>query len=280
MLKDGMEVLELKQFSHFLQPRARDANKGQFGHVLVVGGDYGFSGASRMAGEAALRVGAGLVSIATRPEHALVLNIARPELMCHGISSSQDLEPLIARANVIVVGPGMGRSPWAQKLLYTVLKSEKNVVVVDADGLNLLAEKPVKKSNWILTPHPGEAARLLKKTAQEIQQDRIKAITELQQKYGGVAVLKGAGTLVLGPDSGLFICKAGNPGMASGGTGDILSGVIGGLLAQGLSLIDAAKLGVLVHAMAGDLAAKEKGERGMIAMDLIPFLRQLVNNPS
>lgn len=272
-----MEQLELKQFAQFLQPRAREANKGNFGHVLIVGGDYGFSGAARMAGEAALRVGAGLVSVATRPEHALVLNIARPELMCHGLKTSNDIEPLLAKAHTIVVGPGIGRSAWAQKLLYLVLKSDKNVVVVDADGLNLLAEKPTKKENWILTPHPGEAARLLKKTVQDVQADRLSALKELQQQFGGVCVLKGAGSLVLGPEGIPVICKAGNPGMASGGTGDILSGAIGGLLAQGLSLLEAAKLGVLIHAMAGDLAAKQGGERGMVAMDLMPYLRQLVN---
>lgn len=277
MTKDKIETLELDQLSEYLQPRQRDANKGSFGHVLVVGGDYGYSGAARMAGEAALRVGAGLVSIATRPEHALALNVARPELMCHGVTTSSDLEPLMAKANVIVVGPGMGRSTWAQKLLYLVLKTEKDVVVVDADGLNMLAEKPVKKTNWILTPHPGEAARLLKKTAQEIQANRLASIQELQAKFGGVCILKGAGTLVLGPEGLPAICNAGNPGMASGGTGDVLSGAIGGLLAQNIPLLDAAKLGVLVHAMAGDLAAREGGERGMVAMDLMPYLRKLMN---
>ncbi len=277
MSNGNIEILELSQFKNYLQPRPREANKGNFGHVLVVGGDYGFSGAARMAGEAALRVGAGLVSVATRPESSLVLNAARPELMCHGVNSGSELEPLLVRANVVVIGPGLGRSAWAQKLLYLVLKSEKNVVVVDADGLNMLAEKPAKKENWILTPHPGEAGRLLKKSTPDIQADRLGSARELQQKYGGICVLKGAGTLVLGPDSQPAICKAGNPGMASGGTGDVLSGVIGGLLAQGLPLVAAAKLGVLIHAMAGDLAAKEGGERGMIASDMLPYIRRLVN---
>ena len=277
MTQGKLETLEISQFKQYLQPRPKDANKGRFGHVLVVGGDYGFFGAIRMAGEAALRVGAGLVSVATRPENATIMNAMRPELMCHGVNNGAEIEPLLDKATTIVVGPGMGRSAWAQKLLYLVLKNEKDTVVVDADGLNMLAEKPTQKSNWILTPHPGEAARLLKKSVEEIQADRLAAVTELQQKYGGVSVLKGAGSLVLGPDSPPAICKAGNPGMASAGMGDILSGVIGGLLAQGLPLLAGAKLGVLVHAMAGDLAAKEGGERGMIATDLLPFLRRLVN---
>lgn len=272
-----VETIKLGQFAEYLQPRPREANKGAFGHILVVGGDYGFSGAIRLAGEAALRVGAGLVSVATRPEHALVINATRPELMCHGVATASELDPLMEKADVIVVGPGMGRGVWAQKLLYLVLRSEKNVVVVDADGLNLLAEKPVYKENWVLTPHPGEAARLLKRKVSEIQADRLAAVIALQEKFGGVSILKGAGTLVLGPDSKPAICEAGNPGMATGGTGDVLSGVIGGLLGQGMPIIVAAKLGVLVHAMAGDLAAKEGGERGMLASDLMPYLRRLVN---
>lgn len=277
MTQGKWETLEISQFKQYIAPRPKDANKGRFGHVLVVGGDYGYSGAIRMAGEAALRVGAGLVSVATRPENAVLMNAMRPELMCHGVTNGAEIEPLLAKATTIVVGPGMGRSSWAQKLLYLVLKNEKDTVVVDADGLNMLAEKPAHKANWILTPHPGEAARLLKKSVEEIQANRLAAVTELQQKFGGVSVLKGAGSLILGPDSPPAICQAGNPGMASAGMGDILSGVIGGLLAQGLQLTVAAKLGVLVHAMAGDLAAKEGGERGMIATDLLPFLRRLVN---
>lgn len=275
---DGLiETLELSQFSTYLAPRARDANKGSFGHVLIVGGDYGYFGAVRMAGEGALRVGSGLVSVATRPENAAVINAARPELMCHGIESASEIETLLGKVNSIVVGPGMGRSAWAQKLLYLVLKSEKNVVVVDADGLNMLAEKPVQKSNWILTPHPGEAARLLKKSVDDIQRDRVAAVKELQQQYGGVSVLKGAGSLIVGSNEAPAICKAGNPGMASGGMGDVLSGVIGGLVAQHIPLIIAAKLGVLVHAMAGDMAAKQEGERGMVASDLMPYIRKLIN---
>lgn len=271
-----METLDLEQFTQYLQPRPFEAHKGLFGHVLVVGGDYGYSGAAHMAGESAMRVGAGLVSIATRPEHALVLNIASPELMCHGVASSKDIHSLIDKASVIIIGPGLGCSPWAQKLLKIVFKSGKDLVV-DADALNLLASKPKQKSNWILTPHPGEAARLLKTTVEEVQENRLDAVKKLQHKYGGICVLKGSGSLILGPDETPALCEAGNPGMATGGMGDILSGVIGGLLAQHIPMIVAAKLGVLIHAMAGDLAAEDGGERGMIASDLIPYLRQLVN---
>jgi NAD(P)H-hydrate epimerase len=277
MVQGKIDKLDLKDFLHYLAPRQRQANKGNFGHVLIVGGDYGYSGAVRMAGEAALRIGAGLVSIATRPEHALMINASRPELMCHGVTSAAELEPLLARATVIIVGPGMGRGPWAQKLLYAVLKTDKEVLVVDADGLNLLADKPTRRAHWILTPHPGEAARLLKTTTDVVQTDRLAAALQLQAKFGGVAVLKGAGTIVVGTDAKPAICYAGNPGMATGGMGDVLSGVIGGLLAQGLSSTIAAKLGVIIHALAGDRAAKQGGERGLLATDLMPYLRELVN---
>ncbi|SRR5579883_33967 len=270
------EKIKLEAFEDFLGRRARNANKSDFGHVLVIGGDFGYSGAVQMAGFAALRVGAGLVSIATQPEHARVLNINHPELMCHGVTKSADLKPLMAKATVIIVGPGLGKSAWAEELLFSAVKTEKNLVV-DADGLNILAEKPQERINWILTPHPGEAGRLLKMPTEAIQKNRLDAVMNLQKKFGGVSVLKGAGTLVAGPNGEIAICEAGNPGMASGGTGDILSGVIGGFVAQGLDLLSAAKLGVLVHAMAGDMAAKTNGERGMVATDLYPFLRQLVN---
>lgn len=278
MTAETVRTLALEQFADFRKLRSRYAHKGEFGHVLIVGGDYGYSGSVRMAAEAALRVGAGLVSVATRPEHALLANSLRPEIMCWGITADSDLIPLLNNATVVVAGPGLGRGAWGQQLLALILKCEKQSLIIDADGLTILAENPQQKSNWILTPHPGEAARLLKTTVSDIQGNRLKSVELLQRQYGGVCVLKGAGTLVMGPgDSVPAICMAGNPGMATAGTGDVLSGVIGGLLAQALPLTAAASLGVLVHAMAGDLAAKE-GERGMIATDLIPHLRELVNS--
>lgn len=270
-----MKVLELSQFSQFLQARPRNFHKGDAGHVLVVGGNAGFSGAARLAGEAALRVGAGLVSVATCAEHAAFLNLCCPELMCHKIVNAIELTPLLLKADVVILGPGLGQDDWAQSLFEVISHSEKKMVV-DADALNLLAINPMKKSNWILTPHPGEASRLLKLTTMDIQKDREFAIKKMQETYGGVSVLKGAGSLVLGDDGVIAICEAGNPGMATAGMGDVLSGVVGGLLAQKVSLIEAAKLGVLVHALAGDLAAKN-GERGTIASDLMNYLHKLVN---
>lgn len=270
-----MQALTIKQFANYLKPRAREAHKGDFGHVLIIGGAPGYSGAVMLAAEAALRVGAGLVSVATHSDHANLLNVSRFEVMCHGIDSKKSLNLLIEKATVIVLGPGLGETAWSQKIFRHVSWSEKKWIV-DADGLNQLAKHPHRKANWILTPHPGEAGRLLNTTTQEIQKDRVSAVKRLQQTYDGWIVLKGAGTLVQGPNELPEICTAGNPGMATGGMGDVLSGILGGLAAQGFPLGVVAKWGVILHASAGDLAAK-MGERGMIASDLILYLRSLVN---
>jgi NAD(P)H-hydrate epimerase len=260
-----------------LPRRARGGHKGLYGHVLVVGGAPGFCGAARMAGEAAARVGAGLVSIATHPDHAALLNIGRPELMCHGVASAGALAPLLERASVVAVGPGLGlgHAGWGRVLFDAVVDAGKPLVV-DADALNLLALAPQHSNDWVLTPHPGEAARLLKTTSAAIQADRYAAVVALQARYGGTVLLKGAGTLVLGPDGIHAVCTQGNPGMASGGMGDVLTGVIAGLLAQGLAFTEAAETGARLHSTAGDKAA-ESGERGLLAGDLMPWLRQLVN---
>lgn len=268
-------ALLLPPLAHALPPRPRSAHKGHFGHVLVVGGDVGYSGAARMAAEAAVRIGAGLVSVATRFSHAELMNLVRPELMCHGVENRYGLQPLLDRATAVAVGPGLGRSDWARELFTAVLASGLPLVV-DADGLNVLAENPVRQDNWVLTPHPGEAARLLGISTAAIQRDRFASILELQSRYGGVVVLKGSGTLIAGENGVPSICTAGNPGMASGGMGDVLTGVIAGLLAQKLDLAEAATLGVRLHGAAGDEAARD-GERGLLATDLMRPLRRLVN---
>ncbi len=256
--------------------RQRSAHKGSFGHVLVVGGAPGYSGAPRMAGVGALRAGAGLVTVATHPEHAAFVNVVHPELMCRGVASAADLEPLIERATVIAVGPGLGKDQWGRELFLRALDTELPMVV-DADGLNLLALRPRRRDQWVLTPHPGEAARLLETSTKDIQADRFSSVRHLQERFGGVAVLKGAGTLIFGPSrKPPGVCDGGNPGMASGGTGDVLTGVIAALIAQRLSLEEAACAGVCLHAAAGDAAARG-GERGMLASDLIGELRAVSN---
>lgn len=255
--------------------RKNDAHKGDFGTVVIIGGAPGMAGAPLMAAQAAQRSGAGKVIIGTDSTHAATLINNWPSIMCHGITDVSALQALLNLATHLVIGPGLGLSTWAHELLTAVLTFNLPMIV-DADALNLLAKQPIVREHWILTPHVGEAARLLNCSIEEINQDRSRAAINLQKKYGGVIVLKGAGTLVVDKNLTPIICQAGNPGMASAGMGDILSGVIAGLAAQGLPLMDAAQLGVTIHAKAGDLAAKQ-GMRGMIATDLLPFIRQLVN---
>ena len=259
--------------------RKRNTHKGHFGHVLVIGGDEGYLGASLMTAEAAMRVGSGLVSVATRKSHAAQMSIAVPEIMSHGVESLDELMPLIKRANVIAIGPGLGQSEWAKLLFARVLESDLPIII-DADGLNLLAEEEQSFRNWVITPHPGEAARLLKTDVTAIQSDRFQSVRDLHEKYHGLVVLKGAGSIVTDLEGNLYVCKEGNPGMSTGGMGDVLTGVIAGLVAQGINIEWATQIGVLMHARAGDMAARSGGERGMMATDLMPYLRELANpNP-
>ena len=274
-LEPCAERLDYPRAAKWLVPRSRNAHKGDFGHVLIVGGEQGMGGAARLAGEGALRVGAGLVSLATRASHAVEIAAMRPELICHGVEQPTELLPLLQRASVVVVGPGLGQGEWGRAILSTVLES-RLPMVLDADALNLLALDPVRHAHWVLTPHPGEAGRMLACSSAEIQQDRFAAIAALEASYGGIVVLKGCGTLVLDSQGRLSLCSEGNPGMASAGMGDVLSGVIGGLLAQGYSQDDAACLGVVLHAQAGDRAAQE-GERGLLASDVLSHLRTVAN---
>jgi hydroxyethylthiazole kinase-like uncharacterized protein yjeF len=262
--------------------RERCIHKGQNGHVLVIGGEQGYAGAVMLAAEAALRVGAGLVSVATRKGHTSFMSNRRPEVMCHGVENSDQIVSLLEKCNVVVIGPGLGQTDWAKDLLLMVIDSRK-LVLIDADALNILAKIPAAHSNLlltsyrsVLTPHVGEAARLLNQPKAKVQQDRFGMVRLLQKKYGGIAVLKGAGTLIASPED-LGVSTTGNPGMASGGMGDALSGVIAGLLAQGFPLKEAAQQGVYIHGLAADLAAQEEGERGLLASDLMPYLRRLVN---
>lgn len=260
---------------HNLPPRRRAAHKGDFGHVLVVGGGPGMPGAAQLCGMAALRAGAGRVSIATDTAHAAAIAAARPELMAHGVDGAAALEALLERVDVIAFGPGLGQSAWAQEL-YDVLVADGRPAVWDADALNILAAQPAVAEHRIVTPHAGEAAALLGLTAAEIQADRTAALQALASKYGGVTVLKGAGTLICSASGAPLLCSSGNPGMAAPGMGDVLTGVIAALLAQGLGAAMAAAVGVAVHARAGDRAALA-GQRGMIATDLLDELRAAVN---
>lgn len=259
-----------------LAPRKKNSHKGDYGHVVIIGGGLGMPGAVALAAKAALRTGAGAVSIATRPEHVSAVLPVVPEAMILGIDEAKDILPLLAKASFCIIGPGLGESEWAKHLFLVALSSQLPMVI-DASALRLLAHEPQMDDNWILTPHPGEAASLLACSTKEIQEDRLGAAALIQKKYGGVVVLKGTGTVVQTLDKNIFICPKGNPGMASAGMGDVLSGIIAGLCAQGLSLSEGAMLGVWSHAVAADRVAQKQGERGLLASDLIKQLPQILN---
>ncbi len=265
-----------------LPRRARTAHKGDSGRVLIIGGGAGMAGAVRLAGEAALRAGAGLVTLATTPAHAAVLAAARPELMAVGVEDGLMLVGLMDQADVVAIGPGLGQGEWARRLLEVALGYPR-ALIVDADALNLLAAKPVARGRWCLTPHPGEAARLLGSDAAAVQADRLASVRELARRYDAVAVLKGAGTLIASGALAPYLCERGNPGMAVAGMGDVLTGVIAAIAAQQREPVNclalAAAVGVLVHASAGDLIARQ-GERGLLASDLIAQLPACVNPAS
>jgi len=198
-------------------------------------------------------------------------------LMCVAARAASDLVVALSRATVVAVGPGLGHSDWSRDLFEAALASGKPLVV-DADALNLLAAAPRRHEHWVLTPHPGEAARLLGTTSAAVQSDRLAAARQLHERYGGAVVLKGAGSIVHGGSGVPGICDRGNPGMAAGGMGDVLTGIIAAVAAQGANLDLAARVGVFVHAQSGDLAAR-RGERGLLASDVLEQVRACVNPP-
>lgn len=249
--------------------RPRDAHKGRFGHVLAIGGDTGMAGAVALCAMAALRSGAGKVSLISRACHMPILTGLQPELMAHG----DDGLHLLADADIVAIGPGLGCRPWGRALLEHALASGKPLVI-DADGLNLLHGDDHLPQGSVLTPHPGEAARLLGVSIGQVQADRFTAARHLAQRHGATVVLKGAGTVVATPRRPEAVIAAGNPGMASAGMGDVLTGVIAALRAQGHGAHDAAVMGALWHGCAGDAAAQD-GERGLLASDLLAALRRL-----
>jgi NAD(P)H-hydrate epimerase len=283
-IKDSGILIRKNIIEYLLPRRQRNSHKGSFGWVLGIGGNSHMSGAVRLCGEAALRSGAGKVTLATIPEHAAIVNLSCPELMVRGIKKGRELSSLLAQVNACVVGTGLGQTSWSEDLFHTCLKSVAPMVL-DADGLNILArhhpsgagKSKLPRGNWILTPHPAEAGRLLDCSAREIQQNRIAAAQRIAEAYDAIVVLKGCGTVISRPDGFYAICPLGNPGMASAGTGDVLAGVIGAMLAQGKSDWESAMLGVVAHAGAGDLAAAQIGERGLIASDIIARLPAVLN---
>ncbi len=269
------QLLEWPLLKYYLRPRAANAHKHRCGHVLVLGGDKGMPGAARLAAEAALRAGAGLVTVVTHAEHAGVLLAGRPEIMLADASDGHIPGELLASASALVVGPGMADTPWCRQLLSAALESPLPKVI-DAGALRMLSDEDGPRDDWILTPHPGEAAALLGETSAVIQDSRFSSVELIQQTFGGQVILKGAGSLLQPADGLTQLCPYGNPGMASAGMGDVLSGVLGSLLAQGYPLFMAAKLGLVIHSVAGDMASAA-GQKGLLASDLMSHIRQLVN---
>ena len=274
--------LDLRDWRATLKRRPRGAHKGMFGHVLVIGGDLGMGGAVLLAAETALRSGAGRVSAATRSAHIAPLLARCPEVMVHGADAPESVDTLISKADVLVVGPGLGAGEWGQRIMDSVLRSAAPKVL-DADALNIIAGRFAHGTdlgnNCIITPHPAEAGRLLGCSTAEVQADRLRALELLVQRYGCAVVLKGVGSLIGGGEPSaepVALCIAGNPGMATAGMGDVLSGLCGAMLGQGLQAGTAARYAVLIHGMAGDAAAV-LGERGLLATDLMMAIRRLLN---
>lgn len=302
----GLPVTEVNpsDILRVLRKRSPTDHKGKFGHLLVVGGNSGMLGAVLMAGIVGVRSGVGLATIATRTFHAPIVSGHKPELMAYGIETELDLEPLLQRSTAVVVGPGLGSDSWAEMVLAKVLQSGKPLIM-DADALNLLASGKLSFSQnnlksdddhmdvntnslapvRVITPHPGEAARLLGVSTADIQADRFKSAIELADLYQAVVVLKGAGTLISSPGhaeahvkrEAIRLNQTGNPGMATGGMGDVLAGLIGAFVAQGIDTLDAASLAVMVHGQAADSVVEQRGVIGLLATDLVEPIREILN---
>ncbi len=272
-----LERISESEIARALPPRGRDANKGDFGRVLIVGGGPGMPGAMRLAGESCLRVGAGLVTVATAPDNLVAVVAGRPELIVHGVKTAAELEPLLKSASVVAVGPGLGQSAWAEAMLEGVLHSGKPLVI-DADALNLLASAGrAAPAGSVLTPHPGEAARLLGSTAAAVQSDRMAALRALHARHpGSVIVLKGAGTLIAADGQIPGICERGNPAMAAPGMGDVLTGAIAGIRSQCGDPWLSARAAVLAHALAGEELARDRS-RGILALELAEAMSRWVS---
>ena len=269
-------LLSKAELLNYLPRRESIAHKGANGRLLCLGGNSGYSGAINLCSKAAARTGTGLTKVLCHKDSSVSLQVSCPEVMTQNwCGDNRELRDALLFADVVALGPGMGRNQWAKQLYMRAGDSDKPKVV-DADALYFLSLAPNKDPYRILTPHPGEASMLLGVTIEEIEQDRFSSVRDLHEKYGGVIVLKGAGTLIYDGQS-IYVCNAGSPAMASGGMGDVLTGIISSLLAQGQSLIDAAKTGVLIHSVAADRIAKREGPVGLLASDVIQEARRVLN---
>ena len=262
--------------------RNSESHKGDFGHVLVVAGNIGFGGAALLSSKAAIKIGAGLVSLATRSEHLQAALSFAPEVMTKPVDSGQSLENYLDSPTVICLGPGLGKDYWSEQMIYKSLENthkNKTPILIDADGLNLLPEFSKKlplPKKIVLTPHLGEAAKLLNTSVEKVKKNRVSAAKRISNKYNSVVVLKSHETLICKEDK-IYICDKGNPGMATAGMGDVLSGMISGLIAQKLSLFEAACLGVDLHARAGDIYSEKNNQQSLLPTDIIDLFARVIN---
>ncbi len=273
-----------RQVAAFLKPRPKDSHKGLFGTVTIIGGAEGMIGAAVLAGRAALNMGAGCVHVGLLADKMPLVDMRMPELMLHGASDA--IKRISLGSGALVIGCGLGRSLPAQKHLYDALQLDVPLVL-DADALNLIAQRPDlramlhgRKAPSVFTPHPGEAARLLACSAEDIQKDRPAAVRELARRLGGSVVLKGANSLCVTRNGKLHLNQTGNPGMSSAGMGDVLAGMIAAFIAQGLSADEALLLSVYLHGAAADELSGQQAMLGMSATEVTAWARWLLNGMS
>lgn len=274
--RSAASALDIAHFKG-LAPRPLHSHKGSYGRLLCVGGNAGMAGAIRLSAEAALRSGTGLVKVFAHEGSKIQISAGRPEIMV----TSTDLEQALAWATCIVIGPGLGQDEWSKATYDTVLSYCQNnpkPMVIDADALNIMANTAsfVNIPDCVMTPHSGEAARLLRVSVEEVEDNRFIFARQVAERYHTSCVLKGAGTII-DDEENSWVCRHGNPGMATAGMGDVLTGIIGSLLAQGVQTNLACQYGVSLHAKAGDIVAQEHGQRGMLASDLFNTVRTLIN---
>ncbi len=274
LVKHSTHYYSEKYLLSTLPKRAPHAYKNQLGHVLCIGGGKGMAGAIRLASEACLRSGTGLVSVATHPDNVTAVIQGRYELMVHGVDSPDELKPLIEKATVILIGPGLGLTTWSKMMWHTVMQFPDKLTVIDADALTLLAIEGEKVTNSVITPHNGEARRLLRNDNINIENHRFDSLKNIQKLYQATVVLKGPGSLIFDGEN-LNINRSGCNALASAGMGDVLSGIIAALLAQGLNKFDAANLAVYIHGLAAENMAIAGGN-GLLASDLFSEIRRLL----
>ena len=252
-----------------------DSHKGSFGHLLIASGDTGYGGAGIIASEAAIMSGCGLVTLLSKKEHIQSSLSRNPEVIALGVDGRQDAERFLKDQKNLLIGPGLRKSIWSEQLCELFLsRAQKNNdtnIIIDAGGLHYIKDFGCP-SNAIITPHPGEAAMLLNCSVEKLQKNRLEAAKELYKRYSCLIVLKGYQTIVFDGDA--YRCTDGGPALSTAGTGDVLAGLIGSFLAQGISKIDAAKFSVAIHGAAGDKFSKSKRVRGLTATKLIKIINE------